>query len=213
MANDLHLRRQPVSAFRIPSNSHSITPEEWAIREPNIIWYGMPVEGEYRHPQGGTYRRCRIEAFNQEGEVLGYLPLPIRYAQAWTQLCYSVVYWMTTWKAWVAERERDFRVKSQPTNMAQVFVNNSSTRFMKYLVARLLIIDELLRHPMSKTEDDQLDVFDEFLIRDRWDLLWRDMDELDEDERAYLTLDPIHPDNRRVFGESHRFNRPCSTGD
>ena len=97
--------------------------------------------------------------------------------------------------------------------MAQVFINNSSTHFMKYLVARLLIINKLLQHPMSKTEDNQLNIFDKFLIWDRWDLLWHDMDELDKDERAYLTLNPIHPDNCRVFSESHHFNRPCSTGD
>lgn len=102
---NLHLQRHPIATFCIPSNSHAITPEEWTLCKPNIVWYGVPVKGEYQHPQGGTYKWYQLKVFNQECEVLGYLPLPHCYTQAWTQLCYSVMYWMTIWKAWVIKRE------------------------------------------------------------------------------------------------------------
>lgn len=196
------VRRPAITRFKITSSGAAITAEAWAAREPQAVWYGLPIEGTYEHPEGGEYRRCRVEAFNGAGELLGYLPLPHRYANAWSQLCYSIVYWVSMWKAWAAEAGRPRRNRSQPTDLVKTCINNSATRFLKYLLIRRLIIDELLEHPMSKREDDQLDIFDEFIIRDRFDWLWTGIADIPQSQRDYLELDPVHPSNQVILGKS-----------
>ena len=183
------------------------------MREPEAVWYGLPIDEEYDHPDGGKYRRCRIEAFNQAGDSLGFLPLPHRYAQAWLQLCYTVVYWMSTWKAWVGELGGPPRVRRQPKKLVRDCVDNSGARFLKYLLARRMIIDELLHHAMSKDEDDELDVFDEFLIRDRFDWLWMEFGDVRESQLSFLRLDPVDPANKSIFGKAVRSLVRWSTAD
>jgi hypothetical protein len=204
MSQSRHLRKSAIQAFQIPSGGQRISPEEWAKREPEAVWYGLPIEGEYNHPDGRKFRRCHVEAFKEGGASLGFLPLPHRYAEAWVQLCYSVVYWMSTWKAWVGEVGKMHRVRQQPQDLVEDGVNNSGTRFLKYLVIRRMIVDELLRHPMSSSEDDELDVFDEYLIRDRFDWLWSEIDDIPEIQEDYLGLDPVHEKNKGIFSKCVR---------
>ena len=199
MVKKSNRRKNALSAFVIPSVGQAIGVGDWASREPNEVWYGLPEEGLYSHPNGGKYKRCRIEAFTGE-RSLGYLPLPRRYAQAWVQLCYTVVYWRTQWKAWVDELARPPRSQEQPAQMVQDCVNNSGARFLQYLVIRRLIIDELLQHPMAKDGSDELEVFDEYLIRERFNWLWKDFRGIPASKRSSLRLDPVHPKNKGIFG-------------
>lgn len=193
-------RQNALVAFVIPSVGQTIGVADWASREPNAVWYGLPEVLEYPHPEGGTYTRCRVEAFTADEQLLGYLPLPRRYAEAWVQLCYTVVYWMAQWKAWVNELAQLPRSKEQPPQMVQDCVNNSGARFLQYLVIRRLIVDELLQHPMARDESDQLKVFDEYLIRERFNWLWTDFSEIPVRKRGSLQLDPVHPENKGMFG-------------
>ncbi|KAF8426150.1 hypothetical protein L210DRAFT_3653000 [Boletus edulis BED1] len=192
-------RGQAIQAFQITSKSYAIHPQDWATREPHAIWYGIPEERQYDHPDGGTYTRCRVETFDNKGNTMGYVPLPRRYGQAWTQLCYTIVYWLATWKAWLNEDGKPHRLPKQPPNLIQECINNSGTRLIKYLHIRRLIIDELLHHRMSKDGCDQLDIFDEYLIRDRFDWLWTDIVEIPKRMLDRLRLDPVHPSNRAIF--------------
>jgi hypothetical protein len=199
-------RQNAIAAFAIPSVGQTIGVGDWASHEPNAVWYGLPEVLEYSHPEGGTYVRCRVEAFKPDEQSLGYLPLPQRYSEAWVQLCYTVVYWMTQWKAWVNELAQPPRSKEQPPQMVQDCVDNSGARFLQYLVTRRLIIDELLQHPMEKDGSDQLDVFDEYLIRERFNWLWTDFSDIPASKRGSLQLDPAHPENKAMFGRWHLSN-------
>lgn len=205
MPHSRKLRKNAIRAFRISPESHTIRQDDWASGEPHAFWYGMPTEVECIHPEGGTYKRCQVEAFNQAGQAVGYLPLPRRYSQAWIQLCYAIVYWLSTWKAWLDELGRPPRVRQQPGDLVQLCIDNTGTRLIKYLHIRRLIVDELLHHRMSQNEsDDELDIFDEYLIRDRYDWLWQDFGDIPEKMLYVLNLDPVHPSNEGIFSESLR---------
>lgn len=185
--------------------------EEWNAREADAVWYGLPVEGRYDLPDGRTYARCHVEAFNRKGNILGYVPLPHRYAAAWVQLCYSVVYWMSMWKAWVAELGGAPRVPQQPEGLVQACINNSATRFLKYCLIRRLVVGELLQHSMSPMEDDELDIFDEYLIRDRFDWLWTEMHKIPAGQLRNFRLDPVHAANRATFCKAFVSPSPNNT--
>ncbi|KAI9459609.1 hypothetical protein HD554DRAFT_2041834 [Boletus coccyginus] len=159
----------------------------------------MPHVVKFIHPQGGTYTRCQVEVFfdDEDRDSAGYLPLPCRYSAAWIQLCYTIVYWLSTWKAWHAElQKKDAPV---PQKLSRLCYNNSGMRLIKYLNIRRLIVEELLRHKMSKDDSDELDVFDEYLIRDRYDWLWTDIGDIPKEMQYILGLDPVHPLNDAIF--------------
>lgn len=194
------LRSQPINTFQLSSRSSLITPEQWKAREPDAVWYGIPLEAEYTHPSGRTIVRCMAQATRGDGKVLGYLAMPRRYVAAWSQLCYNVVYWLTLWKAWLAEREkRKPRIKRQPKILIPLCIERASCYLIKYLHIRRLIIDELLENESPEDEEIQLDLFDEYIIRDRWDWLWTEYDDVPEIERHWLSLDPVHESNKDVF--------------
>lgn len=197
--NHLKRRKKTIRVFRISSESHSIRQEDWTSRGPDILWYGMPRVVKLIHPQGGTYTRCQVKVFfdDEDRDSAGYLPLPCRYSAAWIQLCYTIVYWLSTWKAWHAElQKKDAPV---PQRLGRLCYNNSGTRLIKYLNIRRLIVEELLRHKMSKDDSDELDVFDEYLIRDRYDWLWTDIGDIPNEMQYVLGLDPVHPLNDAIF--------------
>jgi hypothetical protein len=196
-------RTDEITVFRIPSECFIISHIDWKSREPRTVWYGMPVETEYARPNGGTaITRCVVKAFRQDGETVGYLTLPLRYAAAWTQLCYTVVYWASVWEGWMKEAGRKRRaVRDQSAHDLLVLcINNSAARLGKYLYIRRLIVEELLQHTFSEDgESDELDVFDEYLIRDRFDWLWTKRVDVPQKDVKYLSLDPVHSSNRRIF--------------
>lgn len=184
--------------FRIPSECFTISDVDWKSREPRTVWYGMPVEAKYGET---AITRCVVKAFRQDGGTVGYLALPRRYAAAWTQLCYTIVYWLSIWQGWTREAGRKRRVRNQLAHDVLVLcINNSAARLGKYLSIRRLIIEELLQHTFSEDGKDQLDVFDEYLIRDRFDWLWTKRAEVPKKDVKYLSLDPVHSSNRGVFG-------------
>lgn len=199
--NDSRYRAYAITEFKINSEGFGIRTDDWASREPHAIWYGIPIEAGYSHPGGGTSRWCIVEAFREDGRVVGYVPLPRRYAQAWTQLCYSIVYWMSMWKACLAKLSEPRRSNRQPADMMQKCVENAGCRFAKYLHVRRLIIDELLQHRFSQDDFDQLDVFDEYIIRDRYDCLWTPYRLVSQHAANALLLCPVHPENISAFGE------------
>jgi hypothetical protein len=196
------LRTQAISIFQISSESFKIKVEDWTTRKPHAVWYGIPVEAPCAHPSGGTVVRAVTQAIREDGQILGYLAMPRRYAAAWTQLCYSIVYWLCIWEAWLAEQGRPRRLATQPKDLIQLCIDNAGARLMKYLHIRRLIIDELLQHSFSKDGRDVLDVFDEYLIRDRFDLLWTEYSDIPDRDMEYLIIDPVHPSNAGIFCEA-----------
>ena len=196
-------RKAPISEFLIPSDGHTLNPVDWDAHKPLVVWYGLPVQDEYDHPSGGTYNRCRVEAFRETSlHPIGFLPLPSRYADGWTQLCYTIVYWLSHWQAWLDEIGKPLRYpRTQPASFVQDTVNNIGARLLQYLIIRRMVVEELLGHTMSKDGTDTLRVFDEYLIRERFDWLWCDYDDVPENQRVYLSADPVHPANHASFSE------------
>lgn len=147
------------------------------------------------------YKHCRIEAFNSKQESLGYLALPLRYAQGWVQLCYMVVYWLSIWKTWVEEIGKLLHSLNQQECMAEECTNNSSTKFQHYLVIWCLIVNKLLQHHMSKDGSGELQMFDKHLIHKQFNWLFVNIDMILKNQCLPLQLDPVSLDNDRKFCE------------
>lgn len=160
-------RSVPIRCFKIPLVHQTLHDTAWEDLQPQMRWYGYPEPVEYQHPQGGTYSRSRIEVCTSERELIGYLPLPSRYAAAWNQLGYTIVYELCQWQAWLAELRRPAKEKKAPHAFLRHCANNNGTRFVQHVLARRYIAEELLSHPMSNDGQDQLPIFDKYLIRDR----------------------------------------------
>ena len=170
---------------------------EWEAREQDFVWYGLPIEANFTHPDGTVTTRCVVEVFRNDRRILGYLPVPLRYAEAWTQLCYSVVYWMSAWKACIATE--GIRAK-YPPEVLQHSIQTTGTYFAKYLHARRLIVQELLRHKFSTTGIDNLAIFDEFILREYHEWLWTERDAIPRNKEAALKKYPTHPSYWETFG-------------
>jgi len=103
--------------------------------------------------------------------------------------------------AWVNELPRQPRCPQQPANFVQDCMNNAGARFLKYLMVRHLVSEELVWHNMLKDGSDQLLIFDEYLIHDRFHWLWSDIGNMPEKDLRYLELDPVHPGNTEIFSK------------
>ena len=123
MVKKSNCRKNTLLAFVILSVGQAFGVGDWASRELNEVWYGLPEEGLYSHPNGGKYKHCHVKA--------------------WVQLCYTVVYWRTQWKAWVDELAQPPQSQEQPAQMVQDCVNNSGAHFLQYLVIQCLIINDI----------------------------------------------------------------------
>jgi hypothetical protein len=82
-------------------------------------------------------------------------------------------------------------------------INNSAALLGKYLYICWLIVEELLQHTFSEDGEDQLDVFDEYLICDQFDWLWTKKADVPQKDDKYLLLDPVHSSNRHIFSRGH----------
>jgi hypothetical protein len=109
---------------------------------------------------------------SDDDTLLGYVPLPSRYEDHWKQLCYTIVYHklMHTALCTLARSKRPRYPEAR--NCAR-----SVSSILKYnLYARGKIIEEIFtkRGPNFNT----LPTFDEYIIKERWDLHWVPLSEL-----------------------------------
>jgi hypothetical protein len=150
-------------------------PKDW-ITEEEFDDYTFLIFGR---PERFTYRndivRFRVPIFNpfQHNDLLGYLPLPFKYYTHWVNLCYTIVYQRNAYLT--------LQTAIQPANKNTkgVLTSNfhSVAALLKYLLyARGMIIEEMLS--MKGQMVITLPIFDEFIIKDRFDYCWEFEDDL-----------------------------------
>ena len=126
---------------------------------------------------------------SDDDTLLGYVPLPSRYISHWKQLCYTIVYHKAMHAA-LCTLSRSKRPKyPEARNCAR-----SVSAILKYnLYARGKIIEEIFTKRGSKF--DTLPTFDEYIIKERWDLHWVELSELGKFTGAeYLGRSPFDED-------------------
>jgi hypothetical protein len=172
----------------------AMTGEEYG--EYGFLTFGVPELHQYLDYDGEEVERWRITVTDSEGELLGYLPILDRYLKHWIQLCYNVVY-----------RQEQVRIY---TDMMQEVVANrkillgvltqASVELRNLLFCRKAIMEEILRAAHSG-EDETLDTFDEYIIRDRFDYHFLSQKTLKEKE--YWGSDPFSEEMEGPMGECH----------
>lgn len=197
MAPSHKKRDEPIEDFIIPSVHRDMDESIWKKHEQSIVWYGIPEENHYMDSEGASNQRCRIPVFSATKVLLGYVPLPSRYKPAWIYLCKHVTFRLCEWKLWVAESKMSrSRV---PADISLELRRDSGTKLLQYFTIRRIIVNELLHAKKDKKGKDQLNVFDEYIIRESWDWLWTPRDNIPLDEEYVLALDPVDKSNKNLF--------------
>jgi hypothetical protein len=152
-----------------------------------FLAFDEPERGRYFRTDGTAFTRLRIPIYSRnEGtstRPLGYLPLPTKYLPHWKQLCYTIVYHQSMYQA-----QDGLDPKEWPS--AQLYSRSVGAILKYYLYCRGKIIEEIFS--MKGREFGMLPTFDEFIIKERWDLHWVALADLPKMEQAeHLGSDPF----------------------
>jgi hypothetical protein len=137
----------------------------------NYVVFDEPELREYTWADGETkFQRFRIPVRNSRvslphDNLLGYIPLPKGYLPFWKQLCYTIVYYKVM--------HITIRKCGHPNQQAVQSARKSISSMLRYhLYCRGLIIEELFEQ--KGKEVFKLPIFDEYIIKDRFDLHWEE---------------------------------------
>jgi hypothetical protein len=134
------------------------------------VVFGEPHAARYKKPDGTDQRRLRITVSSTNAPAnaipLGYLPLPCRYLSHWKQLCYNIVYHKCLHAALkVLEQERGYpHARSCARSVSAILKYN--------IYCRGKIIEDIFS--LQGMQFDKIPTFDEYIIKERWDLHWVD---------------------------------------
>ena len=120
---------------------------------------------------------------------LSYVPLPSQYESHWKQLCYTIVYHKAMHSALCTLTHSKRPKYQEARNCAR-----SVSAILKYnLYTRGKIIEEIFTKRGSNF--DTLPTFDEYIIKERWDLHWVELSKLGKFTGAeYLGRSPFDED-------------------
>lgn len=105
------------ACFAIPTCNKAMEEEVWVKMAPHAIWCGIPKKQQYIHHNGVLYFRCH--------NPWASFPCPLQHQQAWTQLCYFIMYLIQEWKAWL---EAMYQLPAgAPKKSLDYIANNNST--------------------------------------------------------------------------------------
>ena len=161
------------SAIRFPiysAQDFHLHPHREQMKDAEISVYPFLI---FREPErvryataGGNVARLRVpvSALCEPETILGYLPLPTRYQSHWKQLCYTIVYHRC-----VHSTLRTFE-KDKRYPFARDCVRSVSAILKYQLYCRARIIEDIFSKKGSNF--DTIPVFDEYIIKERWDLHW-----------------------------------------
>jgi hypothetical protein len=164
-----------------------------------FLRFDEPRWGKYKTPTG-QIARYSVPVYNPftNGDLLGYLPLPLKYFDAWVDLCYLIVYYKnilpTLWNppADLGPFDEDI--------VKDVLLANfdSSTAMLKYLLfCRGKIMEEIFETQGQVMQT--LPTFDEYIIKNRFDYHWLSEDEMRR--QKHIFKDPF----------SKQMEKPMST--
>ncbi|KAG2029990.1 hypothetical protein BDR03DRAFT_987380 [Suillus americanus] len=147
---------------------------------------------------GKTFRTCRVPVMENR-KLRGYIPLPMRYREAWLELSYYIVMHTNVWRLWVEEEEKMKR-KSQKEKAA-ILRQNTGALVAQHMLARLLTVLELVGSlcGTSMPGPERVHTLDEWKIRMSRDWFNITYEEVSRADIAFLNADPIRPENRDFF--------------
>jgi hypothetical protein len=189
---------QSLHDFCIPVTKAELSMDLWDARALHRIYYGVPEHVKYGAGDTSQLEFLRVPAIKDQ-RLVGYVPLPIKYRSSWVYLCHCVEYWLAVWKCWDGESKKKKKTKAQRDRAELVATSrkNAGARFLEAMVARRTVLEECMANGVN---DGRVTSLDEFLIRDNRDWLFTEFDELPDDADRYLEADPLHPDNKALFG-------------
>jgi len=149
------------------------------IQTYNYMVFDEPELKRYTSANGNTqFKRLRIPVRNPQvnpphNNLVGYIPLPLNYLPYWKQLCYTIVYYKVMHQALGKSGHRNDKV-------VQSGKQSTSTMLKYYLYCRGLIIEEIFNQKGKAYFE--LPTFDEFIIKERFDLHWLEDEEISRAE-------------------------------
>lgn len=145
---------------------------------------------------GKRLQTCRVPVMENR-KPRGYIPLPMRYREAWLELSYYIVVYTNIWRLW-AEEEEKARRKSQKEKAA-ILRRNTGTLVAQHMLARFLTVLELVGR--SHDHQERVHTLDEWKLQMYRD--WFDVthEQVSGEDNPFLHADPIRPENRRFLGE------------
>ena len=127
-----------------------------------------------------------MEVAPPQNNLLGYLPLPTQYLHHWEQLCYTIIYHLCMYKV----------LKSLNTDDHAQSCACSVSTILKYnLYCHGMIIEEIFLK--KGLEFQRLATFNEYIIKERWDLHWTNLTNVqpaDGTPESYLGQSPFAAD-------------------
>jgi len=164
------------------------------IEKYNFMVFDEPELRQYTSPNASKpWRRLRIPVRNPQvnpphNNLVGYIPLPFRYLPYWKQLCYTIVYYKVMHQA--------LSTSGHPNaNTVQSGKRSTSTMLKYHLYCHGLIIEEIFNQK-GKKKWFKLPTFDEYIIKERFDLHW-----LEDEDISRAEDEPGAFFGRRIFDE------------
>ena len=191
-----HPLSTPITSFHIPVNQAALPHEAWSAYQ---VKYGMPVIKLHRYRDDEElHEACQVPVY-KGGEPTMYLPLPLRYRDAWVLLCYHIVYWANIRDFWAIELQKD-GLSDKRREIAQKLKDNCAVRLLSHIIARRLVAEELLKLEWTvQWGAESVYTLNEFLIRDRRDLLFTKFQHVHVRNAKYLKSDPCDTRNDELF--------------
>ena len=193
----------PICDFRIPVTKAELSMDQWDAYAPQRFCYGVPKLIKYG--LGNQLEFLRIPV-TREDQLFGYVILPMIYKYSWLYLCCFVEWWLAMWKSWDSEFKKmtkKIKTKAQRERAALVATSrkNVGARFLEAMVARRTVVADCIANGLK---NGRIPSLDEFIIRNKRDWLFMEFDELPDNADKYLRADPLHTDNKALFGRHTR---------
>ena len=177
----------------IPPLRHQLTEEQ--VKNYKFLTFEQP---ELRSLKVGdeVVERYRVSVKGKNGKVLGLLPLPIKYHDAWVQICYNVVYNRNAFRI-LGKLCGDKDLNAQERTCAGNSMKSAGAALRHHLWARRHIMLELLNHVGSSNwldSDFCLPKFNKYIIKEWFDYHW---DKLKREHLEYFEKDALSKDMKK----------------
>jgi hypothetical protein len=181
----------------IPPSRHQLTEEQ--VKNYKFLTFDQP---ELRSFDVGdeVFTRYRVSIKGKNGKVLGLLPLPIKYHDAWVQMCYNVVYNRNAFRI-LGKLRGDKDLNAQERACAGNSMKSAGAALRHYLWARRHIVLELLSHGGSSNwldADFCLPKFNEYIIKERFDYHW---EKPQREHLEYFEKDALSKDMKKEMSQ------------
>jgi hypothetical protein len=203
------LLENPIKSFIIPTVRAECIFDDTA----DVVTYGAPEETEIIDGDSGeAVQTCRVPVVMDQ-KLMGYVPLPKRYATVWLELSYYIILHTNMWKLW-EEEEKKAKRKAQKEK-AGLLRRTTGTLVAQHMLARLLAVDELVSwsHDTDTSGQERVLALDEWKIRSSRDWFNISYEQVPSKDHKFLNADPIRPENRVLFGEFVSYGRVLGKSD